>query len=311
MRYEKPFKTFDEQADLLIGRGMAADRGELIQCLRSAGYYRLSGYWHIFKQKDDTFLDGTNLARVWDLYTFDRQFKLVVFDAVERVEVYLRAQLAYELAKSSGPFGYEDPQNLPNLSQVRYAKLMERCRKAYDRSREPFALHFKKDYSENSLPPYWALVNLMDFGMVLTLFRGAPNEVRESIASAFGIKPKVMESWLRTLNTVRNICAHHGRLWNRTLGTRPMIPRKKNDPRWHVPHEVRPDKVFAVLTILSHMLEVAAPNTAWRERLFALLGTCPQEDLRRMGFGDGWETCPIWTKWLPAGNRSNANPTKE
>ena len=299
MKYSKPFKTFEEQADLLIYRGMGGDRDVLVAHLKDVGYYRLSGYWHIFKREDDTFDEGTTFARVWDLYTFDRQLKLIVFDAIERVEVYIRTQLAYELAKAGGPFGYLDRGNLPGLDDERYRKLLRRCRDAFDRSREPFVIHFRDVYGDGQeLPPYWMLVNLMDFGMVFTLYRGAPNSVRKSIATAFGIEPRVMDSWLMTLNTTRNICAHHGRLWNRTLGTKPSIPRAKNDPRWHRPYEVRGDKVFVVLTILSAMLEVVAPDTRWRSRLFRLLDTRSEEDMWRMGFGSGWEMCPIWSKWI-------------
>jgi len=299
MKYSKPFKTFDEQANLLISRGMSADRDVLVSHLKDVGYYRLSGYWHIFKRKDDTFTEGTTFARVWDLYTFDRQLKLIVFDAIERVEVYIRTQLAYELAQAGGPFGYLDRKNLPNLDEKRYGDLLDRCRNAFSRSREPFVIHFRDVYGDDhDLPPYWMLVNLMDFGMVFTLYRGAPNSVRKSISAAFSIEPRVMDSWLRTINTTRNICAHHGRLWNRTLGTKPSIPRAKNDLRWHQPYEVRGDKVFVVLTMLSMMLEVVAPDTKWRDRLFRLLDSRTTEDMQRMGFGPGWERCPIWNKWI-------------
>lgn len=299
MKYSKQFKTFDEQAELLISRGMGADRDVLVSHLRDVGYYRLSGYWHIFKREDNTFEEGTTFARVWDLYTFDRQLKLAVFDAIERVEVYIRTQLAYELAQARGPFGYLDRESLPNLDDDRYNKLLRRCKDAFDRSREPFVIHFRDVYGDDhDLPPYWMLVNLMDFGMVFTLYRGAPNSVRKSIASTFGIEPRVMDSWLMTLNTTRNICAHHGRLWNRTLGTKPSIPRAKNDSRWHLPYKVRGDKVFVILTMLSVMLEVVAPDTKWRDRLFRLIHTRSEKNMRRMGFGLGWERCPIWSKWF-------------
>lgn len=142
------------------------------------------------------------------------------------------------------------------------------------------------------------LVNLMDFGMVLTLFRGAPVAIRNSIASSVGISSRVLESWLVTLNTVRNICAHHGRLWNRTIGTKPMIPNKKNDARWHEPYAVSPDKVFCVLTILSYLLEETAPQTQWRHRLSVLLDSYPDIEKARMGFEPGWEECPFWKPWF-------------
>ncbi|MCI1963093.1 MAG: Abi family protein [Ancrocorticia sp.] len=215
MRYAKPFRTYEEQACLLISRGMIADRDKLIKHLQDVGYYRLSGYWYIFKRSDETFFPETTFDKVWSLYVFDRQLRLVVLDAVERVEVYLRTQLAYYLAQGARPFGFHEAAGLPNLDKRQYDKLMARFNDALRRSREPFALHFKEVYGDqHELPPYWILVNLIDFGMVITLYRGAPNFVRKSISRDFGIEPRVMDSWLVALNTTRNICAHHGRLWN-------------------------------------------------------------------------------------------------
>ncbi|MBQ9043184.1 MAG: Abi family protein [Eggerthellaceae bacterium] len=300
MEYMKPFKTFEEQADILTKeRGMAADRDSLIEHLQDVGYYRLSGYWHIFKQEDNTFREGTTFEKVWDLYTFDRQFRLVVFDAIERVEVYFRTRLAYELAKATGPFGYRDSANLPGLTEDDHARFIRKCEGAFNRSREPFAIHFREKYGDvHALPPYWMLVNLTDFGMMLTLYRGASNAIRKGIAADLGVSAKVLESWLVCLNTVRNMAAHHGRLWNRRLGTQPTIPRKKNDVRWHEPHNVKPDRMFGALTVLSYLLELIAPDTKWRDRLFDLLSTRSAGELRMMGFAGNWRECPFWSPWI-------------
>lgn len=297
MEYAKPFLTFEQQADRLLARGMEADRDVLTRHLRDVGYYRLSGYWHIFKKGDgDGFWEGTTFGRVWGLYVFDRQFRLVVLDAVERVEVCLRTQLAYLLAEESGPFGFLERSSLPRLDKEGYDKFMGRCHDAYRRSREPFAVHFRDTYGDaHELPPYWMLVNLMDFGMVVTLYKGAPVDVRKKIAADLGVSTRVLDSWLVTINTVRNICAHHGRLWNRVIGTPPMIPRAKE---WHEPFEVRGDKIFGTLTVLSYLLERVAPETGWRDRLFALTEGCSEADRRRMGFADGWQECPLWSRYV-------------
>lgn len=311
MEYTKPALTYDQQADLAISKGLGADRDELVACLESIGYYRLSGYWHILKDPATGLFHGNaTLGRVLDLYSFDRRLKLLVFDAVERVEVYLRSQLAYELAYEGGPFGYLRPESLPNLDGPAYDGLMSRCRKSFKRSREPFALHFKQTYGDHhELPPYWMRVNMMDFGMVFTLYRGAPNPVRKKIASSLGVAPRVLDSWLLAINTTRNICAHHGRLWNRVLGTRALVPRAKNDSRWHTPYEVETDRPFVVLTVLSCLLETIAPDCGWQARLLELVSTRSAADLERMGFTDGWELCPLWARWA-AGFEDVAVPTR-
>ena len=105
-----------------IARGgtepLSFDRTSLVAHLADVGYYRLSGYWYIYKQNpgsdDESFVPGTSFEKVWDLYTFDRQLRLITLDAIERVEVYMRTQLAYRLAEAAGPFGYLDRSTLPN-----------------------------------------------------------------------------------------------------------------------------------------------------------------------------------------------------
>lgn len=89
------------------------------------------------------------------LYTFDRQLRLCSLDAIGRVEVYLRSQLAHLLARDTGPFGFMDEAGLPRLGTERYQKFMDRCRSAYGQSHEPFAVHFRAAYGdEHELPPY-------------------------------------------------------------------------------------------------------------------------------------------------------------
>ena len=296
MQYEKPFATFDDQVDLLLSRGMQGDKAVIRDHLVDVGYYRLSGYWHIFKQEDNSFKPETTFGKVWNIYTFDRQLRLIVLDAIERVEVYFRTQLAYELAKNTGPFGFLEQENLPRLNDQKYEKFIEKCKDKVAFSREPFIVHFRDKYGDShDLPPYWMLVNTMDFGQMLTLYKGASVQIRKKLAKDLGLSARVLESWLVTLNTVRNICAHHGRLWNRVAGNRPMVP---HDNRWHIPFEVSPDRLFCVLTMLSYLLENIAPDTAWRKRLFELFTEYPDIDKRMMGFAEGWENCPLWKPWI-------------
>jgi len=302
MEYTKPFLTFEEQANLLIEeRGMIANRDDLIRHLQDVGYYRLSGYWHIHRKRgSDEFWEGTMFERVWDMYVFDRQFRLSVLAAVERVEIYMRSQLAYLLAKQAGPFGFQDNANLPRLNAEHYSKFIKKCNEAYKRARdgEPFAKHFHAKYGDmHGLPPYWILVNVMDFGMVVTLYKGSPVPVRQEIAADLGVSAKVLDSWLVTINTVRNICAHHGRLWNRVIGNPPKIPR---DTNWHNPHEVKNEKIFGTLTVLSYLLERVAPDTDWRGRLLGKVLKLSQRNQERMGFVGNWRECPYWKPYLPA-----------
>lgn len=78
------------------------------------------------------------------------------------------------------------------------------------------------DYKE--LPPYWIMINLMEFGTMLRLYRGASPEIRITFAARLGVTARVLKSWLITLNTTRNICVHNARLENKGIGMRLTIP---------------------------------------------------------------------------------------
>lgn len=291
--YEKPWLSLDEQTSLLLARGMAGDPSLIKDRLSQVGYYRLSGYAHIFKNPDDTFRNGTTIEKVWDLYTFDRQLRLTALDAIERIEVYLRSQLAYCLAEVSGPFGYLEKSALPRLSQSEYLRFLKGAIGCFSRSREPFAQHFKENYGDAcAMPPYWILLNTLSFSLLKTLYTGAPVDIRNRIAHDQGISARVLDSWLLTINTARNICAHHSRLWNRPLGTKPMIPR--NDERWHYPCEIKPDRIFGTLTILCFLLNSIAPQSKWKHRVIDLLQSRSQNEINSMGFSDEWRSCPFW-----------------
>lgn len=100
------------------------------------------------------------------------------------------------------------------------------------------------------------------------------------------------------LNTIRNVRALHDRHWNRRLGNRTKIPRGHRYLDWHRSHEVNNSSTFTLLTILGYLLVRIAPNTSWHDKVLQLLQGRDEEDLRRMGFEEGWETCPMWARWL-------------
>ncbi len=292
MKYDKPPLTFEQQADLLIKRGLLADRDILVTRLQAVNYYRLSGYIYPFRQQDDTIRAGTTLDTVWHYYTFDRQFRMLVMDAIERVEVAVRTQLAYHFAHFYGPFGHTVPSNLPRLKTDEHKRWIEELRQETNRSKETFIEHFRKRYGDNhdSLP-LWMLVEVMSFGKTLTFFRGVHHDLRREVAQHYRLPDEVLESWLRTLNAVRNICAHHGRLWNRELGYKPKLPNERKYPDWHKPVAIPQDRVFVVLTILQYLLRYAS---RWKDRLHVLLKNNSEIPLHPMGFPANWSESPLW-----------------
>lgn len=302
MKYNKPPLSYEQQADLLLARGMIGQRDLIIDRLSQVSYYRLSGYWYPFRQTDpanpdqplDNFKPGTTFNDVWQRYVFDRRLRLLVLDAIERIEVTVRTQLAYQHAHEFDPFAYANlPSSLPGLKWQDWLELCASLGREMGRSKDTFVRHFTKKYgSDHGYLPVWMAVEIMTFGSVLTFYRGCPPVIHRELATSFGVHDTVFNSWLLTLNTVRNICAHHARLWNREIGTKPKIPDK--DPAWNTPIKVEGDRVFAVLTICKWCLDRIAPQSRWSERLRALLAEFPNIPPVSMGFPKDWDKCPIW-----------------
>ncbi|MFA5800678.1 MAG: Abi family protein [Candidatus Peribacteraceae bacterium] len=268
MKYAKPSLTYEQQADLVLSRGLATDRQILIERLRAVGYYRLSAYWHPFKRPDDTFAPGTTLDTVWQRYTFDRQLRLMVMDAIERVEVAIRSALITNLTLRFGPFAHLDPRAFPGINPDEHRRLLDDLRDGAQRSSEVFVEHFKRTYDDFPDLPLWAAAEIMTFGNMFTLFRISGKHTQKALAQPYGVTGKVLFSWLLTLNYVRNLCAHHARLWNRELALKPLIPDAKHDPRWYGERPVGNNRIFAVLTIHHFLLLRIAPQSGWRDRLF-------------------------------------------
>ena len=295
LKYTKPATTYEQQADLILARGMQADRALLLERLRSTGYYRLCAYWYPFKQPDETFVPGTAFDMVWDRYVFDRQLRLAVMDAIERVEVAVRTALFTEMALKGGPFAHLHRATFPGVPAERHTRLVDGLRDEAQRSKEVFVEHFRKTYEEFPDLPVWAAAEIMTFGTMLTVFNMSTRQAQKALARRYALTGRVLRSWLLTLNYVRNLCAHHARLWNRELALKPLIPDEKHDARWHGASPVSNDGMFVVLTLLHVVVRQVAPQTAWRERLFALFDRFPTIPLASMGMSADWRTHDLWT----------------
>ena len=308
MKFEKPALTIDQQVQRLLERGMEGDAALMAERLAVVSYYRLSGYAVPFRKTvdengvvklsdDGAFLPGTTFETVWRRYVFDRQLRLLVMDALERFEVALRTQLAHHHSLQHGPFGYAMTRaSRPKFKPAAFAEFFAGLLEELGRSKEPFMKHFFEKYGdEHDVPPFWEAAEVMTFGSVVTFYKATTHHVKQAVASVFGVPDTVMESWLLALNSVRNICAHHSRLWNRELGTTPMFPRAADYPEWHAPVKVSGNRVFGVLTICKHCLNRIAPQSQWPKRLQSLFASYPEVPIYSMGFPENWQDCPIWS----------------
>lgn len=292
--FDKPPTTYPQQIALLKQRGMhIEDDAEALFYLEHLNYYRLTAYWLPFEADHAThqFKAGTSFASVLELYRFDRELRLLLLDAIERVEVSVRAHWAYALAHHHGAHAHLDDTLAVNRSnwQKNTADLEKEVRRADER----FILHMADHYVE-TLPPVWAVCEVMSLG-VLSRWYGnlKPMPTRKIIAAAYGLDEAVLGSWLHHLSQVRNVCAHHGRLYNRDFKRTPMRPKRKPA---NVASAFAPNRrLYNTLIILLYFMDTLAPNHTWRSRLIALLNRYAHT-LPNMGFVGQWLHHPLWVE---------------
>lgn len=295
MKYEKLPLTFEKQAEKLINRGLLVDKNTLINTLKNVNYYRLSGYLYPYRSSDDNFKPGTTFEKVWSHYTFDRHLRLLVMDAIERIEISIRTKLIYYIAHKTKAFGYFDLCCYPNKTAEEYANLTKIITGEVKRSSEIFVKHFFTKYGDmHKVLPIWMTGEIVSLGCTLNIYKGISNEIKRNVADNYIVPDEVLLSWLKTIHAIRNICAHHGRLWNRTLGVKPFIPKKKKYPEWHEPVLIPNDKIFGVLTIFKYLINIIAPQSKWKNRLMSLLIDYPEVSILDMGFPKNWKECVFW-----------------
>jgi len=322
--YNKKFKSTEELAKRLISQGIQGlDNGEkleeeIISKLKYVNYYRLKLYWHPYRKHlggdDYEFYNGVTFEYIWNLYRFDRRLRLLVLDGIERIEVAIRTLITHLHSRDYGKWGYLDQNNFPAMGKTitvfkkkiripDYASFKSDLEDKVTQSAksEDYIKHHKNKYKADKDLPMWIVAEVMDYGIMYQAFKGLDSSLKTEIADNFTTKYcridwEILHSWLQSIRYVRNICAHHSRLWNRILTNRPTIPKQKHkkDDIWASCRLPNNDRVYSILCIINYMLVTIIPKSGWKKRLFSLLDDFGMVPICSMGFPSNWKETTIW-----------------
>lgn len=301
--FTKPALSIADQINHLIANGMTvADRSLAEHCLQHISYYRLSAYWLLFEspkgQDGSRFMPKTKFEEVVELYEFDRRLRLLLLDAIERVEVAVRGSWAYELAMLAGAHGYIDVSHYADTGKfyTNYSRLAAEA----GRSKDTFMLHYKNKYAGPPMPPVWMASELLSFGQLSQWYASLGDaQLRQQIADPFGLDETIFVSLIHQLVVVRNICAHHGRLWNRSLGVTFKLPKKQPADLATALNRLAPKQIYNTLAMLQFLLSRAEPGNDWALRLKTLMATPQGRREADMGFPNGWSQLKLWCAVQP------------
>ena len=295
----KPPKTFPEQLQLLKERGMLfRSESNALDQLERISYYRLKGYW--WDMQNDrvvhTFSADTFFEDVIDRYNFDRQLRLILFDAIERIEIALRTQMIYQLSISYGPIWYQNEGLFIDLDK--YHEHIENLFREFNYSQEVFIKDHRRRYS-NEDPEAWKILEIASMGTLSKLYKNLDHQLPEKskIARNLGLNlHSELSSWLESITYVRNIIAHHSRIWSRTMVKRPVD--SLNNPRgpWfnNSLMEVQKKKPFLIISTMVYLCNHILPGNGTKHKIHSLFDAYPNIPFYKLGFLNKWERTPVW-----------------
>lgn len=312
MKFTKPALTLAQQLQKWESRGLLVGKhAGALHYLQFIGYYRFSAYTLPFQtlaHPDKPFAAGTTFEQVLSLYAFDRELRLLVMDAIERVEVAVRSSMVNHMCLKHGAHWFMNARHfkaLPFPSGARMARGFDHS-KFLDKideelgirpgaktparpHNEVFINHYFSKYTDPYLPPAWMVFEVVSLGTLSLVFANLKdNNDRAAIAKPFGVDEQVLGSWLHALSHVRNLCAHHSRLWNRQLVIKPIVAKK------HAPFVLVKDRFYAIAFTLNYLLGIIAPQSTWHDRLRMLIRSHLIANTAAMGFPNGWSSLPLW-----------------
>lgn len=315
-RYAKPFLTLDDQITLLQSRGLTIDDPPSARSkLQEYGYYRLSGYAYPLRAYDlqakaqtDHFTAGAKIEHVFALIEFDRGLRSLFMLAAERIEIAARVQVAILLGSRS-PWAHRDPTQFfdkfsrtvdRRTSRIPFNDWIARLDEQEAGSKEAFASHFRSNYADP--PPVWVSIELWDFGMLSKLIGGMVAADQKALGGIFGLgRRELLPTWIRAINHIRNIAAHHSRLWNKSPADQPSPPKvgELTELDHLATDTFAQTRVYGVAAATQYLLKQVNADAAktWSEQLKAHFETFPDIPgipFTLTGFPEGWQDEVLW-----------------
>jgi abortive infection bacteriophage resistance protein len=297
-KYCKPAIPIKDQIDKLEKRGLKFKYiTDAEKILSNISYYRLRAYTYPFQDNinpDHPFKQEITFEEIIKLYEFDSKLRLIIFEATEYIEVALRTQIVYQMSIKNGSHWHTNP--VFYRDSLGFANHLTSLQGEIDRSKEDFISHYQKNYNDPPFPPAWMSLEVVSMGLLSKMFKNLKfGEEKKAILSHFGLKKiDILENWMLCFSTLRNICAHHSRVWNRRL-TQINVPNdtidiflKNKNPQ--------PNKLYMTLSCMVYMLKCINPKCNFVESIKELVSSFDGHSkiLKDMGFPPDWEEEKLW-----------------
>lgn len=278
----------------------------------------------------DTFAPGTSLSRVVALYEFDHELRIRLSDALTHIETAFRYHIGHRLGMVD-KFAHRDPEVLGAVREAKqhpfgrllaaiagrtqyprmvptnaYRDWLEEYERHEKRARGDFVLHFREKYGPHL--PIWVATEVMSFGLLSSLYDLMRQSDQEILAARFQVHAadgrgdrSALSNWLNSLRNVRNICAHYGRVWNRTFDVIIQAPGQARNggasPLGSLVDDGINNSLYGVLLVMRHLMLSIDPENTIVADLAGYIDRQSSEldfDIGQLGFPNNWQSNTIW-----------------
>ena len=295
--YTKQPLSIAGQIQLLKDRGLLfGDETHAATFLSEVSYFRFVQYLRPMEadKVHHTFKPNSRFEDALTLYNFDTQLRILIFEAIQEIEIALRTKVNHEFSMQHGAFWFYDTSLADD--EHKYIENMNAVDRELQRSKEDFIKEHKQRYDKPVFPPSWKTLELASFGTLSKLYYNCNDtKTKKRIARQFNLpQHEVLESWMRSLTVLRNCCAHHSRIWNRRLTNAPQLSVPLRGA-WIDTSGIDGNKLYAITCCIIYWLDSMGRSDAFKTKLKTLIATYPSVDVTAMGFPSNWASQPLWT----------------
>ena len=120
---------------------------------------------------------------------------------------------------------------------------------------------------------------------------------KSQIANEFGLNlHNELSSWLEAITYIRNIIAHHSRIWSRNMVKRPIDSLNNPIGNWidGSLRDVQKKKPFLIISTMVYLCNIAVHENGVKEKILDLFQNNPDVPIYKLGFLNNWNQQPVW-----------------
>lgn len=193
------------------------------------------------------YLCNADFESVLKINRIDTDLRRALFQSIEVFEISFRRNLGLFFSMKYGSLGYENKSNF--LNEHEHKKWFNGIRKKLE----------SKNLMDNELLPLPVIIEDLTFTGLKVFFENLSKEDKSIVSRKYQVGANKLLTWLAMLREVRNACAHHDVIWNKTFMSKSEEHQIEKDFRWLPPLVLdgakKEKSIFYVILVLTFLLK--------------------------------------------------------